>query len=136
MTQPSLTPTFCRLAIIAAAALWQPASFAQPAPAHDMGKMAAPATGKASMDMKDSMSEMNSQMAAMVMTGDPDIDFAAMMRIHHLGAIDMAMTELKTGRNPQMRKLAEDIIAAQKHEIVVLEKYLAKKGHPVDKSKK
>ncbi len=136
MSKPSLTPTLSRLAVFAAVVLWQPVSFAQPAPAHDMSKMAAPAGGKASTDMKSLMTDMNTQMAAMTMTGDPDIDFAAMMRIHHLGAIDMAMAELKIGRNPQMRKLAQDIIAAQKHEIAVFEKYLAQKGHPVDKPKK
>jgi len=67
------------------------------------------------------------------MTGDPDIDFAMMMRIHHQGAVDMAQAELRDGRNPQMRKMAQDIIAAQKTEIAQLDKFLAKKGwewHP------
>ena len=46
------------------------------------------------------------------------------------------LAELKTGRSPQMRKLAEDIIAAQKHEIAIFEIFLADKRHPVDKKKK
>ena len=50
----------------------------------------------------------------MSMTGNSDIDFAMMMRIHHQGAIDMAQAELKNGKEPQMRKMAQDIIAAQK----------------------
>lgn len=116
----------CALLLTSALAL------AQPAPNHAGMNHGTPG----STDMAASMKGMNDQMASTPMTGDPDIDFAVMMRIHHLGAIDMANAELKTGRNPQMRKLAEDIIAAQKHEVAVFEKFLAKKGHPVDKKKK
>ena len=36
---------------------------------------------------------------------------------HHQGAIDMAEVELKHGKDPKVRKLAQDIIKAQKREI-------------------
>lgn len=95
----------------------------------------APVAGKSAgpHDMKTMMQDMNSQMASMPMSGDPDVDFAAMMRIHHIGAVDMAREQLRTGRDPQMRKLAQEILAAQQKEIAIFEKFLAAKGHPVKK---
>jgi len=85
--------------------------------------------------MKGMMGSMSEKMASMPMTGNPDVDFAAMMRIHHVGAIDMAEAQLKDGKNAEMRTLAKNIIAAQKKEIAQLEKFLAAQGHPVDKMK-
>ena len=69
------------------------------------------------------------------MSGNPDVDFAAMMRIHHQGAIDMAQAELKDGKNAQIRTLAKNIIAAQKKEIAQLDKFLAAQGQSADKMK-
>ncbi|WP_232290851.1 DUF305 domain-containing protein [Polaromonas naphthalenivorans] len=88
------------------------------------------------MDMKGMMKDNNDKMSSMQMTGNVDVDFAMMMRIHHLGAIDMAQAELKDGKAPEMRKMAQNIIAAQKKEIAQLDKFLAKNGHPVDKMSK
>ncbi len=51
-----------------------------------------------------------------------------MMRLHHQGAIDMAEAELRSGKAPEMRKLAKDIIAAQKKEIALIDKFLPKHG--------
>jgi uncharacterized protein (DUF305 family) len=53
-------------------------------------------------------------------TGDVDRDFVAMMVPHHQGAVDMAKTELRYGRNEQLRRLAQKIVATQQHEIVVM----------------
>jgi uncharacterized protein (DUF305 family) len=61
----------------------------------------------------------------MPMTGDADQDFAAMMIVHHQGAIDMAKVELQYGKDPQLRKLAEDIIAAQEKEIAMMKSWQA-----------
>ncbi|MDJ0388207.1 DUF305 domain-containing protein [Roseomonas sp. E05] len=57
-------------------------------------------------------------------TGDPDRDFAAGMIAHHQGAIDMARTQLRYGKDPVLRQMAEEIIAAQEQEIAVLRTYL------------
>ena len=89
-----------------------------------------------SMDMQAMMKDNNDKMASMQMTGKADVDFAMMMRIHHQGAIDMAQVELRDGKAPEMRKMAKDIIAAQKKEIAQLDRFLAKSGHPVDKMSK
>ena len=79
------------------------------------------------------MDEMQSQMMAMKSTGNPDVDFAMMMRMHHQGAITMAETQLRDGKNQQMKKMARDIIAAQKKEIAVFDKYLAKNSDAAKK---
>jgi Domain of unknown function (DUF305) len=53
-------------------------------------------------------------------TGDVDADFVAMMVPHHQGAIDMALAVLRYGRNPQIRRLAQEIIVTQQQEIAVM----------------
>ncbi|MFM9879375.1 MAG: DUF305 domain-containing protein [Burkholderiaceae bacterium] len=88
------------------------------------------------MDMKGMMKGMNDNMAAMLMSGNTDIDFAKMMREHHVGAIDMAQAQLQNGKEPQMRKLAKEIIAAQKKEIATIDKFLATHPHAADKMSK
>ena len=50
-------------------------------------------------------------------SGDIDRDFAAMMIPHHQGAIDMAVAELRYGRNEQLRRIAQEIVIEQQQEI-------------------
>ncbi len=57
-------------------------------------------------------------------TGNPDIDFARGMIPHHQGAIDMAQIVLEHGSDPEIRQLAEEIIAAQETEIQFLREWL------------
>ena len=65
---------------------------------------------------------MKTMMAAMTITpsGDADADFVAMMVPHHQGAIDMAMAELRHGRNERLRRLAQEIIVTQREEIAAM----------------
>ena len=95
--------------------------------------MAMPSGG---MDMKAMMKDMSGKMTSMPMSGDPDVDFAMMMRIHHQGAIDMANAELSNGKDPQMKKMAKAIVSAQKKEIAQFDAYLAKHGHTAGKMSK
>jgi uncharacterized protein (DUF305 family) len=80
------------------------------------------------MDMKSMMKENNDKMASVKMSGHPDVDFAQMMRIHHQGAIDMAQSQLRDGKDPQLLSMAQDIISAQKKEIAVLDAFLVRNG--------
>ena len=89
---------------------------------HDMASHGADTGMMAGMD------KMNHDMAAVPMTGNADRDFAAMMIPHHQGAIDMAQAELRHGKDPAMRKLATDVIAAQTKEIAMMHRWLA--AHP------
>ncbi len=61
-------------------------------------------------------------------TGDIDRDFAAMMLPHHQGAIDMAISELRYGKNEQLRRIAQEIIVDQMQEIAAMKLAI---GEPV-----
>lgn len=91
-----------------------------------------PAKNEAAAKPADQMD--HSKMDGMSMTGDVDYDFAANMRKHHQMALVMSEAELKTGKNPQMRQMAKDIIAAQKKEIATFDKWIAAHGEPTTKA--
>ncbi len=61
-------------------------------------------------------------------TGDVDIDFVRGMIAHHEGAVEMAEIVIKYGADPDIRALAEDIVAAQQAEIATMKAWLEKKG--------
>src|SRR5437016_5743278 len=66
---------------------------------------------------------MDRMMTAMNITpsGDIDADFVAMMVPHHQGAIDMAIAQLRYGRNERLKRLAQEIIVTQRDEIVAMQ---------------
>ena len=75
-------------------------------------------------ELMQGMNQMNQDMMAAAQYKDPDVAFAAGMLPHHIGAVKMAEVELKYGKNPEMRKLAENIINAQQAEIEQMQKWL------------
>ena len=93
---------------------------------HDMPMHGQPMHDQAAgagQEMMTGMDKMNRDMAAAPMTGDPDHDFVAMMIPHHQGAVDMAETELRYGKDPAIRRLARGIVAAQKREIAFMRQW-------------
>ncbi len=86
--------------------------------------------GPADQSFADGMKEMSQAMAAAPMTGDADRDFVAMMLPHHEGAVAMAKTELQYGRDPQLRALARNIIAAQDKEITLMRAWQGRHAAP------
>jgi uncharacterized protein (DUF305 family) len=77
--------------------------------------------------MHASMTRMDAGMSA-APTGDIDADFIAMMVPHHQAAIDMAMLQLRYGKNRQLARVAQEIIVEQQQEIDVMRRALA--GNP------
>jgi uncharacterized protein (DUF305 family) len=57
---------------------------------------------------------------------DLDASFAAMMVPHHQGAVDMARLQLLYGKDPELRRLAQSIIAEQQIEIQQMNAWLRK----------
>jgi uncharacterized protein (DUF305 family) len=70
------------------------------------------------------MHVMHTAMASVPPTGDNDVDFVRLMLPHHQAAIDMAKTLLAYGQDPQMRRLAQEIITDQQSEIELMQLWL------------
>ena len=61
-------------------------------------------------------------------TNNVDVDFVRGMVPHHQGAIAMARVVLEHSKDPEIRKLAEEIVKAQEAEILQMQAFLKRKG--------
>ena len=91
------------------------------------------ASGKSGTDpawaeLQSSMERMHAAMTSVEATGNSDTDFVKLMIPHHQAAIDMAKTQLLYGKDPQMRRLAEEIITDQQSEIELMNLWLKQNG--------
>lgn len=94
---------------------------------HSMAKPAAASDSAATKAFRAANDRMHKNMD-IAFTGDPDADFARGMIPHHQGAIDMAKIVLQYGKDPEIRKLAEEVVKAQEGEIAFMREWLAKRG--------
>jgi len=75
-------------------------------------------------DLISSMDKMHMAMGAVKPSQDSDVDFVRLMLPHHQAAIDMAKTQLLHGKDPQMCRLAQEIITDQQLEIELMQRWL------------
>ena len=80
--------------------------------------------GAAGLEMEQAMEKMHTGMASIKPIGDNDADFVRLMLPHHQAALDMAKVELTHGKDPQMRRLAQEIVTDQQSEIELMQLWL------------
>lgn len=81
-------------------------------------------SGMAGKSMMSVMNSMMGNMKAVPSTGNPDNDFAALMKAHHMGAIEMAQLEVARGADPQITGMAQKMIDDQQREVAAFNTFL------------
>lgn len=75
------------------------------------------------LEYKSAMHQMHKGMD-IVYSGNPELDFVCGMIPHHMGAIHMASTMVRYGRDPEMIRLARAILPSQRSDIARMQRWL------------
>jgi uncharacterized protein (DUF305 family) len=75
-------------------------------------------------ELRAAMNRMHESMSHLPTVANADEDFVRLMIPHHQAALDMAKTQLLCGKDPQIRRLAQEIITDQQSEIELMELWL------------
>ena len=114
------------LAAVGVAAALAAASL--PVAAHEAPSKGAGHSGP-SMEMHKNMMKGMKEMQGMKPSGNMDHDFAMMMRHHHQQGVEMAQHQIKHGKDPKMREMAQKIMDSQKKEIAEFDEWMKSSGH-------
>ena len=74
-----------------------------------------------------SAERMHAAMGSVRPSGNSDVDFVRLMLPHHQAAIVMAKTQLMSGKDPEIRRLAQEIITDQQSEIELMQLWLKRR---------
>lgn len=126
MNMPSLSGKATRIGIVLALGIGLAVPLLAQTADHSTHKM----TGTETPATLAYLAAMETMMTSMAIpySGNADADFVRGMIPHHQGAVDNARILLQYGTDPDVRKFAEGVIAAQEAEIVWLTDWLAKNG--------
>ena len=83
--------------------------------------------------LRKNMEKMHAAMGTVTPSRNSDMDFVRLMLPHHQAAIDMTKTELMYGNDPQMRRLAQEILTDQQSEIELMQLWLKQRAALSDK---
>ena len=119
-------------------AIGQPANSPKPSASQRHGLVAPPvdlSTTSAREAYEASIGRMHGPMQEGIQHPDPDVAFVLGMIPHHEAAIEMAQIQLRFGKDPVNRKLAEGVIATQRHEIQEMKAWLTARESKPTKDK-